>query len=266
MSIVANFSATDTPNESSASFNLSSSVSPTGAGSVSGIGSYEEGSTASLSAESADGYVFSHWSGDASGSSNPVSVTINQDISIVANFSATDTPNESSASFNLSSSVSPTGAGSVSGIGSYEEGSTASLSAESADGYVFSHWSGDASDSSNPISVTINQDMSIVAHFSATDNSNSWSSSSNIGNNLKFFSWFGQFFEINSNWIYHLKLGWLYRHGDNLTSLWFYSSKHGWLFTSKNIFPYLFQHSKDSWIYLQDNQLYSWANQSWTAI
>ncbi|MDA0849303.1 MAG: S8 family serine peptidase [Verrucomicrobia bacterium] len=168
--------------------------------------------------------------------------------------------------YTLSSSVSPTGAGSVSGTGSYEEGSTASLSAESADGYVFSHWSGDASGSSNPVSVTINQDMSIVANFSATDNSNSWSSSSNIENNWKSFSWFGQFFEINSNWIYHLKLSWLYRHGDNLTSLWFYSSKHGWLFTSKNIFPYLFQHSKDSWIYLQDNQLYSWANQSWTAI
>jgi subtilisin family serine protease len=168
--------------------------------------------------------------------------------------------------YTLSSSVSPTDAGSVSGTGSYEEGSTASLSAESADGYAFSHWSGDASGSSNPISITINQDMSIVANFSATDNSNSWSSSSNIGNNWKSFSWFGQFFEINSNWIYHLQLGWLYRHGDNLTSLWFYSFKHGWLFTSKNAFPYLFQHSKDSWIYLKDNQLYSWANQSWTAI
>ena len=35
--------------------------------------------------------------------------------------------------YTLSSSVSPTGAGSVSGIGSYEEGSTASLSAESAE-------------------------------------------------------------------------------------------------------------------------------------
>jgi hypothetical protein len=173
-----------------------------------------------------------------------------------------DTPQ----SFTLSTSVSPQNSGSATGSGSYQSGSSVSISASPQTGYQFSHWSGDASGSQNPLSITINQDTSIIANFSEIDVSNSWSSSSNIGNGWKSFSWFGSFYETNSNWIYHLKLGWLYRHGDNLTSLWFYSSKYGWLFTSKNIFPYLFRHSKDSWIYLQDNQLYSWANQSWTAI
>jgi len=168
--------------------------------------------------------------------------------------------------YSLSSSPSPSNAGSISGSGSYASGTTISISATPTSGYEFSHWSGDASGSSNPLSFTINQHTNIIANFSGINDSNAWSSASEITNDWKSFSWFGQFFETSSNWIYHLKLGWLYRHGDNLTSLWFYSSDHGWLFTSKNIYPYLFHHTNNSWLYLKENRLFSWANQSWSAI
>ena len=168
--------------------------------------------------------------------------------------------------YSLSSSPSPSNAGSISGSGSYASGTTVSISATPTSGYEFSHWSGDASGSSNPQSFTINQHINIIANFSGINDSNAWSSASEITNGWKSFSWFGQFFETSSNWIYHLELGWLYRHGDNLTSLWFYSSDHGWLFTSKNIYPYLFHHTNNSWLYLKENRLFSWANQSWSAI
>ena len=77
------------------SYSLSTSSSPSNSGTVSGDGTYNSGSTISISATPSNGYQFSHWSGDASGSSNPLSMTINQDTSIFANFSVTGTNNTS---------------------------------------------------------------------------------------------------------------------------------------------------------------------------
>jgi len=173
-----------------------------------------------------------------------------------------DTPQ----SFTLSTSVSPENSGSATGSGSYQSGSSVSISASPQTGYQFSYWSGDASGSQNPLSITINQDTSIIANFSEIDESNEWSNASNLGNGWKSFSWFGSFYETNSNWIYHLKLGWIYRHGDNLSSLWFYSSKLGWIFTSNALFPYLYVYQSSAWAYLQEDQLFSWANSSWSKI
>jgi pectate lyase len=65
-------------------YTLSTSVS--GSGTVSGAGTYNEGGTATVTATASVGWSFSNWSGDASGSSNPVSVTMNSDKSITAVF------------------------------------------------------------------------------------------------------------------------------------------------------------------------------------
>ena len=72
-------------------YTVSTSVSPTGAGSVSGGGSYTQGEIALLTATPASGYVFQNWSGDASGSANPLTVTIDSDQTIVAVFEASGT-------------------------------------------------------------------------------------------------------------------------------------------------------------------------------
>jgi uncharacterized repeat protein (TIGR02543 family) len=55
-------------------------------GVVSGAGDYGTGSTASVTATVAPGYSFSGWTGDASGTSNPLSVFMNSNKSIGANF------------------------------------------------------------------------------------------------------------------------------------------------------------------------------------
>ena len=246
-------------------FSFSSSVSPSNTGSVSGAGSYQSGSTISISPTPSNGYEFSHWSGDASGSNNPLSITINQDTSIVANFT------EVINSYALSTSSSPSNSGTVSGDGTYNSGSTISISATPSNGYQFSHWSGDASGSSNPLSITINQDTSIVANFTVTgtnntSDNNSWSSASNLGNGWRSFSWFGEFFEVSQNWIYHENMGWLYRFGNNLNSLWFYSPEHGWLFTSKSIFPYLYGHNLKAWLYSSGSNFLLWNGVKWNTI
>ncbi len=68
--------------------------------------------------------------------------------------------------YNLSISVNPSGAGSVSpSSGQYEEGTQVTLSVTAASGYTFDYWDGDASGSATAISITMDSDKSITAHF-----------------------------------------------------------------------------------------------------
>jgi len=57
-----------------------------GGGSVSGGGSYETSSTATLTATPDAGYVFSHWTGDAVGNDNPLDVIMDTSKTVKANF------------------------------------------------------------------------------------------------------------------------------------------------------------------------------------
>ena len=68
-------------------YTLDTSISPLDAGSVSpSSGNYQEGSEVTLTATPANGYVFDYWGGDASGSSPTVTVTMDSNKSLVANF------------------------------------------------------------------------------------------------------------------------------------------------------------------------------------
>ena len=68
--------------------------------------------------------------------------------------------------YTLSTSVSPSGSGSVSHFGgSYKAGSTVTVTAQRAYGYVFDHWGGDASGTSPTITITMDSDKSIIAYF-----------------------------------------------------------------------------------------------------
>src|SRR5690625_5768001 len=44
--------------------------------------SYEEGTPVTLTATETTGWIFTGWSGDASGRTNPLTVTVNEDMSI----------------------------------------------------------------------------------------------------------------------------------------------------------------------------------------
>lgn len=56
-------------------------------GQIMGMGDYDGGTTASLTVTASPGYLFTGWTGDASGSDNPLSVFMSTDKAIVANFS-----------------------------------------------------------------------------------------------------------------------------------------------------------------------------------
>jgi hypothetical protein len=72
------------------SYTLTTSVNPSGAGSVSPSGGdYEAGTEVSVSATPNSGYVFDYWSGDSNATGPNISITMNSDMNIIANFATT---------------------------------------------------------------------------------------------------------------------------------------------------------------------------------
>lgn len=57
------------------------------------------------------------------------------------------------------------GNGTVTGAGGYDLNSSATLTATTAQGYVFSHWTGDAVGSANPLTVSMDSSKTVKAHF-----------------------------------------------------------------------------------------------------
>lgn len=68
-------------------YTLTVNVSPPGAGSVSpGSGTYPKGTKVQLTAKANSGYAFDYWTGDAHGSRNPVTITMDHNETVQANF------------------------------------------------------------------------------------------------------------------------------------------------------------------------------------
>lgn len=162
-------------------FTLSVAEAGTGAGTITtdvgGINcpgtcaaSYADGSTVILTATPTVG-GFDQWSGDVPighETDNPLTVTMDQGRSITANFIA----------YTLNISESGTGAGSVvSDIGGiacpgtcsaqYAPGDIVQLTASATVG-SFTGWTGDLVSTTNPDSITMNADKTVVANFAMT--------------------------------------------------------------------------------------------------
>lgn len=153
---------------------LSTAVSLTGSGSVNASpapncegGKYRAGTTVQLTANPEPGHYFSHWSGDASGSGSPTTITVVRDSSVTAHFSE--------LCYTLTTSVDPSNSGSVSadpapncGSVLYAAGTQVQLTATPGSGYAFDSWSGSVSGLANPIALTIDGNTQAIASFSET--------------------------------------------------------------------------------------------------
>ena len=141
-------------------------VATTGSGTVSkspNQAAYASGSSVTVTATPAAGFQFSGWSGDASGTTNPLTVTMTANKSITATFTAAP-----AVSYTLT--TNNTGSGTVARSpdqASYASGTSVTLTAAPAAGFLFSGWSGDATGSTNPLTVTMTANKNITATFTA---------------------------------------------------------------------------------------------------
>ena len=127
------------------------SISPNG-------GSYKEGTELTLVAIPAMYYKFDKWGGQASGSSDTVTIKMDSDKTVVASFSK--------ASYSLQTQVDPLGSGTVSpSSGTYEGGTQITIVAVPATRYVFDHWLGGVSGASSTGTLLFDSNKNITAYF-----------------------------------------------------------------------------------------------------
>ena len=123
-------------------------------GSVTGGGTFASGTQVSLTATPNAGYSFSGWSNGSS--ANPLTVTLNSNTTITANFQVIVNSYILTVSAGEGGSVSSEG-------GEYEEGTELTITATPDEGYEFTGWSDGESSQSRV--VTINSDISLSAEF-----------------------------------------------------------------------------------------------------
>ncbi|MEK7719671.1 MAG: ice-binding family protein, partial [Bacteroidota bacterium] len=122
-------------------------------------GPYNYGTTVTLTPTPETGYTFTSWSVDATGSDNPLTVTMNANKNITANFTInTYTLNVTAIHGTVAKSPA---------TGPYNYGTTVTLTPTPETGYTFTSWSVDATGSDNPLTVTMNANKNITANFTA---------------------------------------------------------------------------------------------------
>jgi hypothetical protein len=141
------------------------SISTVGNGTVAAspdLPQYTYGSVVQLTATPAANWSFAGWSGDASGATNPLSLTMDGDKDVTATFTINT----------YALTIDIVGAGTVAkspNQATYAHGTTVQLTATPGGGYVFSSWSGAATGSSNPVSVLMDGPKTVTATFTTTN-------------------------------------------------------------------------------------------------
>ena len=122
---------------------------------------YEQNMDVILTATPDAGYQFDGWSGDTTGNTNPLTITMDTDKTVTALFSKiqhTLTTNATNGSISRNPDT-PTS-------GTYDIGTDVILTASPDAGYQFDGWSGDATGNTNPLTITMDADKTITAIFS----------------------------------------------------------------------------------------------------
>jgi uncharacterized repeat protein (TIGR02543 family) len=123
---------------------------------------YASGSLVELVAIPDDGYMFVGWSGDVTSTLNPLSVMMNSNKNITANFTAIDVTNYTLTITALNGTVAQSVDGTV-----FAENTEVTLTATPDAGFEFAGWSGDVTSADNPLTVTMDANKDITANFTA---------------------------------------------------------------------------------------------------
>lgn len=137
-------------------YNITTEVTPEGAGSVQGAGPYASGETAVLIATANSGWRFAKWQDNNTDNPREVAVTGN----------ATYTAHFEMINYNLIVTASPAAGGTVTGSGSYHYGQLVEISATANEGYTFLNWNDGVTAATR--TITISKDEEYIAYFAAS--------------------------------------------------------------------------------------------------
>jgi len=146
-------------------YTVAVNVNPTNGGAVSRNPDqtyYAPGTVVYVTATPANGYKFAGWSGGAAGTANPVTVTMDGDKTLTADFQYVQ------KTYTLTTNVSPHGGGTVvrnPDKEAYSGGERVTVTAVSADEYKFIDWTGAVTGKRKRLTVTMDGDKAVTANF-----------------------------------------------------------------------------------------------------
>ena len=195
-------------------------------------------------------------------------------------------PAGESQSFTIS--LSAGNGGSVSGGGSVKENGTTTITASASKGHVFVDWSGGATGSQNPKTITVTTDLNINANFSKDNRDEDGDGLSNYdelvtydtnmsnpdsdGDGLSDKDELENGMDPKTSDKVMVEkvsqiLGIKPANATPYTDGWFYFPNHGWLYTRTSIYPYFYDHSTKGWMYFQSGnenpRFYHYESQKW---
>ncbi len=143
---------------------INAGATPSAAGSVTGSGTYDKGTQVTVTATANEGYVFVAWkeNGGVLTTEATYTFTAEKDREIFAKFEP-----KPQANCVISASATPSGAGSVTGGGTYANGATVTLTATANADYVFAAWTENGAEVSSDAtySFTAQTNRTLFAKF-----------------------------------------------------------------------------------------------------
>ena len=157
--IVANFLTEDVT-----TFAITTIANPTEGGTVTGTGTYADGTTVTLTATANEGYTFINWTkeGDAEVNIEDASfeLVVSEDATYIANFQIN--------TYEVTVTANPAEGGTVSGADTYEYNAEVTVSATANEEYNFVNWT---TVNGNPVSeeaeytFNVTEDIELIANF-----------------------------------------------------------------------------------------------------
>ena len=151
--LVANFQAQG--------FTITATADPVNGGTVTGGGTYTNGQSCTLTATPATGYNFVNWTknGQQVSTNATYTFTVTESAAYVAHFQL--------QSFTISLSANPANAGTVSGDGTYDYGTSCTVVATPYQRYLFANWTenGTVVSTEQSYTFTVTANRNLVANF-----------------------------------------------------------------------------------------------------
>ena len=147
------------------SYIISLNALPAAGGTTSGGGTYQSGTSRTVTATASSGFAFLNWteSGNEVSSSPSYTFTVTGPRTLVANFI------QNPQSYIISLNASPAGGGTTSGGGTYQSGTSRTVTATASSGYSFVQWTEDGNVVSSTASYTFTLagNRTLIAIFTA---------------------------------------------------------------------------------------------------